>query len=297
MAQGAPRAPSDTDALLHHPDVVRVIRAIMVEFRIQDQDLKDRVADVQERALETTEPGKRPTDVPGWKALVRPTAYNVGREIVRELCTRGKYNDGPTDGADDHARSSRSILEPHECAKIREIVEAVLREQAGGKHTGVILGGIMTGAPPRELAQDTGVPSSQMRKKTSALRELMRNRFVQAGIAIATLGLLAVGGVAGWEHQQQVDLEQSFDANAAPPRDSHRSVEWVPLHDLPPEEKAAILRDKAIGECAAKQWEACANDLDTAKAWDATGEQLPEVQALRKTLNVIFDAKPRWRLR
>jgi hypothetical protein len=281
--------------LLHHPEVVRVIRAIMMLFRIPEQDLEDAIGDVQQRALETTPPAERPTDIPGWKALVRKVAYNVGREKVKALCRRGKYNKGPTDGADDHAKSSLSILEPHERAKIREIVEEVVREEAGGKHTSAILGDLIAGAPPRETAKDAGIPSSQMRKKTSKLRELMRNRFVQAGIGVAAFALLVGGGVTLWEHQQQVELEESFDANCAPPRTSHRSVERLPLYDLPPEDKAANLRDQAAGECAAKQWIECARDLDMAQAWDPSGEKLPEVRAMRITLNLMLEAKPRLR--
>jgi DNA-directed RNA polymerase specialized sigma24 family protein len=290
------RAPADTDALLHHPEVVRVIRAIVLEFGIRDQDAEDGIADVQMRALETTEPRDRPTDVRGWKALVRKVAYNVGREIVGRLCRRGKVNAGPTDGADEHAtKSERSILEPHERAAIRAIVEDVLRAQAGGKHTGVMLAGMMTGAPPREMAQEAGIPSSQMRKQSSAFREMMRSRLVQAGVSIALITLLSMGSVKGYEHHQQVQARESFDSNAAPPREWHRSVEWVPLHTLPPAEKAAALREMAIDECGRKLWEQCASDLDMARAWDPSGEALPEVRELRKTLNRMFEAKPRTR--
>ena len=292
MAQGA-RVREDTDALLHHPEVVRVIRAIMLVFRLPEQNRGDDIADVQERALKTTPPGERPTDIPGWKALVRKVAYNVGREKVKELCRHGKYNKGATDGADDHAKASLSILEPHERAKIREIVEEVLREEAGGKHTGAMLGDMMTGAPPRETAKDAGIPSSQMRKKTSALRELMRNRFVQAGIGVATLLAVFGGGFAGYDYYEQVQLDQSFDATCAPPRTWHRSVEWLPLYDLPPADKAAALRDKATGECAAKDWEGCQRDLDMAAVWDPSGEKLPDVKAMRQTLDGMFSAKPR----
>jgi hypothetical protein len=294
MAQGA-RGREDTDALLNHPEVVRVIRAIMIQFRIPEQDMGDAIGDVQTRAIETTPPEKRPKEVPGWKALTRKVAYNVGREKVDELCRRGKYNKGPTDGADDHANSLSMLLEPHERAMIRDIVEQAIREAAAGKDTGAILGDMMTGTPPREMAKDAGIPSSQMRKKTSKLRELMRNRFVQAGIGVAAFALLAGGGVAAWDYQQQVELQESFDANCAPPRKWLRSVEWTPLLDLPPEDKAANLRDLAAGECAAKHWEECADDLDTAAAWDPSGEKLPEVQAMRKTLNLMFEAKPRRR--
>jgi hypothetical protein len=290
-------APADTDALLHHHEVVRVIRAIMLEFGIRaPEDVKDGIADVQTRALEVTPPGERPTDIRGWKALVRKVAYNVGREIVDRLCRRGKLNAGPTGKTDAHgAKSARSILEPHERATIRAIVEDVLREQAAGQLTDVLLAGMMTGAPPREMAQDAGIPSSQMRKKSSAFRDMMRNRFVRAGLSVAAIALLSMGGVEAYEHHQQVQLQESFDANCAPLREWHRSVEWLPLYTLPPADKAEVLRARAIDECGRKDWWPCAKDLDAAKAWDPSGEQLPEVRALRRTLDGMFEAKPRLR--
>src|ERR1700757_4071362 len=98
MAQGVSRGPADTDALLHHPEVLRVIRAIAIQFGFRtEQDIEDFVGDVEKRTLEVTPPGERPTDVPGWKALVRKVAYNVGREKVKARCRLGKYILGPTD--------------------------------------------------------------------------------------------------------------------------------------------------------------------------------------------------------
>lgn len=293
MAQGA-RVRDEADALLYHPDVVRIIRAIMIVFRFPEQDLGDRVGDVQERFLDTTPPDERPKELPGMKAMIRKVAYNVGREKVKELVRHGKYDKGPTEGADDQAKSLRAFLEPHEEAKIREIIEQIIREEAAGKHTGVILGDMMVGAPPRETSKDTGIPSSQMRKKTSQLRKLLRNRLVQAGISVAALLAVFGGAFAGYEHKQELDREASFDANAAPPPDMHRTVEWAPLHGLPPEDKAAALREKAVAACANKEFERCENELDMAQMWDPTSDKLPEVIALRKTLSQ-FEAKPRKR--
>jgi hypothetical protein len=297
MAQAVARVPADTDALLHHSEVLRVIRAIAIEFGIRaEQDIEDFVGDVQKRALETTPPGERPTDVPGWKALVREVAYNVGRETVKMLCRRGKYNIGPTDRADDHAtKSSQSILEPHERAAIRAIVEEVLREQAGGRHTGVALAGIMTGAPPREMAKDAGISPGLMRKQTSKLRKVLRNRFVMAGIALAGVSVLALGGVEGFHQYQAAQQADSFDANCAAPRWEPMTDEPPRFRDLPDSDKAARLREQATDECGRKDWEPCARDLDMARLYDPSIDEQPDVQAMRKLINTYFSAKPRFR--
>lgn len=293
MALGDPRQPVDTDALLHHPDVVRVIRAILVQFGIHDQDLEDGIADVQKKALESKPKGKRPTTIADWKKLVRKIAPNVGRDILRKLYARGQWNSGPTDGADDHAASDGSLLEPHELALIRSIVEEVRREQAGGKHTDVMLAGMMTGAPPREMAKEAGIPSGQMRKKTSDLRILLRGRLLAVGISVAGAALICWGSVAGYEHHQAQVQAASFDANCAAPPAVPKTLEPPRERDIPDVDKAAVLRDRAAEDCAQKDYGACAEDLERASFYDPAGDKLPAVKALRDMLNRMYSTKPR----
>lgn len=295
MAQGDARIPADTDALLHHPDVVRVSRAIAYAFGFRtEHDIEDFVGDVEERALKVTKPRKRPTEVSGWKALVREVGKYVGREKLKALSRRGKSIVGPTDGADDHVSAPTELdLDALERAAIRAIVEEVLREQAGGKHTAVMVAGFMTGAPPREMAKDAGISPAAMRNSTSKLREVLQNKFVRAGLALAGLSLFVWGGVEGFHQYQVAQDAQSFDANSALPR-RERTIDEPPrARDLPDTDKAAQLHDKAVDACGRKDWSHCADYLDMARMYDPSITQLPDVQAMQKLLNTYNSAKPR----
>ncbi len=283
----------DTDALLNHPDVVRVIRAILRQYAWQDQDVGDGVGDVQKLALEKTQPGKRPTTVDAWKSLVRLVAYDYVFDLLRKIYTHGKRDMGLTDGADDHAAPS-SKLDPADRAKVRALMEQVQRERAGGKHTDVMLDGLMTGAPPREMAQDAGINPAAMRKQSSSFRALLQTRLGKVGITAAALAALVLavrGAEEGWDAYQS--SQQTFDSEAIPPPPGIMVDQPPRPRDIPNADKAAVLRDKALAECAQKDWLHCSRDLDMAMAYDPTGETLPEVQAARKVLAVVFSAKPR----
>jgi len=58
--------------------------------------------------------------------------------------------------------------------------------------------------------------------------------------------------------------------------------------------RAAELRERALAECAQKDWVRCSNDLDAAQAYDRSGEDLPEVKAARDLLARFFSTKPRF---
>ena len=66
------------------------------------------------------------------------------------------------------------------------------------------------------------------------------------------------------------------------------------LRDLPDADKAAQLRERALADCAQKNFEGCAIDLDMAKSYDRTGEDLPEVKAARDLLARFLSTKPRF---
>jgi hypothetical protein len=283
----------DTDALLHHPDVLRVVRAIFVAFGFRDYDIEDGTGEVEKRALEKNKPGERPTTVEGWIKVARQQAYDVAREMLRTHYSRGKRNAGLTDGADDHASPDSNLLDPNERARVREVVDEVRREMAGGKHTDVMLAGLMTGAPPREMAKDAGIKPAQMRKATSEFRGLLRSKLAVVGISLAGAALICWGSVEAYEfHQEQVRGE-SFDANCAIPPPVQMRDEPPRMRDLPREDKAAQFRERGLAECAQKDWEHCSNDLDVAAMYDRSGEDLPEVKAARAQLALFFSTKPR----
>jgi len=284
----------NTDALLHHPDVLRVIRAIFMAFGFLPQDIEDGIGEVEKRALEKNPPGKRPTTVEGWIKVARQQAYDVAREWLRMHYSHGKRDVGLTDGADDHALPDSDLLDPYDRAMVRQVMEEVRRELAGGKHTDVMLEGLMTGAPPREMAKDAGIKPAQMRKATSEFRSLLRSRLAVVGISLAGAALICWGSVEAYEfHQEQVQ-GQSFDANCAVPPPVQMRDEPPRVRDLPPEDKAAELRERGLAECAQKDWVHCSEDLDAAQIYDRAGEDLPEVKAARDLLARFFSTKPRF---
>ena len=297
-------APAMSSALFRHPDVVKVIRAVLMSKGISHEDpLADGIADVIAKAhARVMKTGRPPADVKEAIPIVRSIAEKHTSGMRRDYARGKKVIAGPTGEADEHAPESIGGMAPSDA---KRIVQAVVEELAAGGAVTTLdtLHDIGAGVPQNELADEQGISPAALRKRVQTTRERVIERLtrqkliglVSAGVAIGALGIAIFFFVRSHNPEQEAQHTPAPAPSAVP------SQVPVVVMPTPEEREARQYRDRAKVLCARQSWGECGLELDTAKMLDPKGEDTPEVKAERAAIDEGekgwddpgFNAKPR----
>jgi hypothetical protein len=113
-----------------------------------------------------------------------------------------------------------------------------------------------------EIARDVDLPAPRVRQRVSRLRRHFHARWLALGAA----GLLLLLGAGAWFYR-------ALRPATVPPSIARES--------LTPLERARLLRENALQDCAAGAYPECVAALDQAKALDPSGESASAIRAAR----------------
>ncbi|MGH7294273.1 MAG: hypothetical protein ACRELB_05045 [Polyangiaceae bacterium] len=276
-----------SEELFFHPDVVRVVRAVLVERGVRhEQDLEDGIGNVVQTCIEYVRETKRPpADVKEACTISRGVANLSGKSAVRKTTTRGKTNVGLTDAADEHhADAIESELDPVDVKRALEVAQDELA-RAGGSVTLETFGDIAAKTKQKKLAEEHGVSHAAMRKRVEKARKTIVQRMAAGDMRVllppAALALLAVLGFF-WIRNGM--LNQEAQNTPVPTPSAVPSQVPVVVHPTMDEREAAGYRKEAKALCDIGSWTECRDKLDSAKVRDPKGEELPEVKAERAAI-------------
>jgi DNA-directed RNA polymerase specialized sigma24 family protein len=241
-----------TDPALH-----RAIRGILRLNAVPDTDVEDLLQDtlLEAKKGENRLPSQEPDR----------THYVCG--IARHLASRWRASESARKAREESA----SWLPPPKPAPYEERELAVkLHAFAVAKDplgTDWLVRAKVLGEQETAIAEDAGVAPERVRKRVSRILALLHEH----AQAITAAVLLLI--VAGWALLRVLPPGSDGVASPRPPS----RVEPAAPDPL-------ALRQRAQGECEARAWQACADDLDAANALDPAGEtrELRDLRILAK---------------
>jgi hypothetical protein len=120
------------------------------------------------------------------------------------------------------------------------------------------------------IAADEKLPATQVRQRVSRMRRWMKERWAAELAAVAMLALLAL---AAWYLLRKPEAPVTHD---------HPELAPTILPEPPsPQDRGRSLRAEALRACDQRDFRACLDGLDQARALDPVGDQDPAVGAAR----------------
>jgi hypothetical protein len=217
------------------------------------------------------ERAKQPDAARGWKHVEKLLAEDdeaYAKEVAR------------LEGLSDEALDAEMRAEGLDVTSLPTAAELVAKgaERAARK---AVEGGVEQGADvasQRSPASTEGpeparaVPGSTKVVPFAAPNRSSRTAWALVAAAIVLLAFFAYKNrraiVAWWSDE--------------PIRPDDQWLPWKPART--PQERAATLRDEAVGECAAARWQSCRDKLDEAQKLDPAGESEPRVSEARRAI-------------
>lgn len=179
--------PDDDDPLAHphHPRVLAVIRAVLLDNRWPKHDLEGAVSEVELRAWASQTP--HPTTVGAWKALCGKIAKKMAIDRVRSEKVGGKEATQLTDRVDDHeaATSGDTMLAAIDRRRALEEMAAVVPAEDRPVFDRWALG-----FTQKEIAKDLSIHPREVSRTVSTLRTRFAMRYTAAAVGAL---LLVVG--------------------------------------------------------------------------------------------------------
>lgn len=162
---------------------------------------------------------------------------------------------------------------------VRTIGQDAIEKAA--REAGIDVGGVTRAAPALGKTAGGEAHGAKVTPFPSARRRTRWDAFLAAAaIAAALIAVFAMAGpaIVAWFRGERI----------GPDRDT------VPRRELPPELRAAQLRDEGFKACAAMQWVSCVAKLDEAKQLDPAGDSDPRVQEWRSAAQPVepWDGSP-----
>ena len=111
----------------------------------------------------------------------------------------------------------------------------------------------------------------------------LRGRATRPWVPLLVAAALVLAVLFAWKRRELVAWWEGQPAPIGPDRPG-------PERALTAAERAAALRDNALGACGAQQWAACAAGLDAARSLDPAGEAEGRVVAARAAIDAAIDA-------
>jgi DNA-directed RNA polymerase specialized sigma24 family protein len=272
-----PISMADTDddeplAHPHHPRVLAVVRAVLLDNRWPKHDLEIGVSEVELRAWASRK--ERPATVGAWKALCREVARNMAIDRVRSEKVGGKEATEPTDRLDEREAANSGDTMDAAIDRQRALAEMAAVVPAEDRP---VFDRWALGLSQKEIARELSVHPREVSRKVTSLRKRFSTRYSAA--AVGALLAAAVGAYfvfrdkLGPDDQAHNQTPSPSSAPSAPPGPSPEQ--------LARRAKADDLRKLASAECADGHWTTCNKDLDQASDVDPQGEQARRVKRLR----------------
>lgn len=252
---------ADRGTLLSAPE----LRSGLVRFvrgRVPEPDVEDVVQATLADAFAAREAPEGAEELRRWvfgiaKNKVVDVHRKGGREIPKEAL-------GGEAAAESEPISARALLrwaenELPEGEGAENTLEWMLREGHGEKL--------------EHIAEEAELPATRVRQRVSRLRKHFRARWAAELAAVAALAILALV------------LWALLKGRSAPsPEDIAREV--------PPDEQARELRRVALERCQARDFAACLDGLDRARAIDPVGDEASAIQEARAAARGALAPKP-----
>jgi len=249
---------AETDKLLHHADVLKVILAVLTVYGMRGEAKRDGSQEVLTRAFAAK--GKRPETVEEWKRLIRKVASRYGIDELRKRKTWEKLHVDVPDQADAYSSAAnyRPRWDERDARKGVDLLWMMMDEGLLPKDFDVFLDGISAGVSQRELALEAGMPEELYTKQQWRGRQ----RFMAKLSAVGLAGLMVVGAfffVFIYVDPNRI-AHHGTDvlADAGPPGPGG-GREPLPPQVMVDTHKAEVAKLRAqIGEAAsAKDWKKC----------------------------------------
>jgi DNA-directed RNA polymerase specialized sigma24 family protein len=262
----------------HHPRVLAVIRAVLLDNRWPKHDIEDGVSKVEFRAWASKKP--HPTTVGGWKALCRDIATKMAIDRVRSEKAGGKEATEPSDRLDDREAANNPDTMDAVIDRRRALAEMATVVPAEDRP---VFDRWALGFSQKEIAKDLELHPREVSRKVSSLRDRFSTRYTAAAVG----ALLAA--IVGAYFLFRDKLGPDERAHNQPPSPS--SVPTAPPGPSPEQlaqeqrAKADELRKVAAADCAAGSWGKCYAHIDEAAKLDPQGDEARRAQRLRSKAN------------
>jgi RNA polymerase sigma factor (sigma-70 family) len=135
-----------------------------------------------------------------------------------------------------------------------------------------------------EIAEDEGTSEEAVRKSVRRVR----TRLIAAWAAVAAIALFWILRALFGRNPQEEHAHPDTVSSAVPPEAPALSTDPAPT----PEQYARALRERALRECAEKNWTACLRDLQSASSYDPKGDSDPQVRRARDEATSHIQWKP-----
>jgi DNA-directed RNA polymerase specialized sigma24 family protein len=250
------RLHTDPRAMVSHREVVGAVEGTLVKCGVDHQDLRDGVAEVQCRALESKQGKPLPTTVEQWRALSCTIAKRMVITDRRREERRGRWHAGLCEAPDDHIPEEpepwrRDPVETREYLRVlKELFEAGKMPEDGE----IILQHTADGWSAKKIAKDLGLTQSTVKNRLMRMRRAFRAKLASLGMLVMML-LVAVLFAA------------PFGAGVGGGR---------------PPKTAETLRHDALDACDTAQWRTCLDELDEARELDPAGDDAAEIRVARE---------------
>jgi hypothetical protein len=252
-------------AIVSDPQVRAYVRAVLRRQGVLAQDLGDKVDDVLAIALDAGEsPGLPLDDRQQAKRYLGGVARNLGIHDANDRADDGEH--GRLDDAQQPLVASAVDPLPDAELHLRSAARKVIAkglEMFPDRFPWIVRRA--AGESVESIARSEKLSEGYVRHELSDIVRKLRPVLVAAGIVLGVGGVV-LGGFSERKHQQHREI--------APPQEARRAP-------LPPLD-APALRDRAIHECDAFEWQACADDLDAARQLDPAGDT-QQLRELRST--------------
>jgi len=254
-------------ALLMHPDVRKVIRAKLRDLHIPEHELDQLEADVIDEAclwaMKLVEQGKdAPDSEVRWKGAVRDIAKNVAIDWIKRHKNQTEALAKPCANAEVIGAAPESSEHPRDVKKAL----GVWNEMERNEHADDLMDARQAGDGVSEAGRELGIGAGRAHN----IEEKTREKFVRR-MKLAGLAALLPAGLGMWllfYVTAPVDLPVPAHTSARTEAPQRQRLEGGEDDPDSLRQKAAELRQKANAECAAKQWEACRDDIAAANRID-----------------------------
>ncbi len=248
MAAPAFSAPNQNAARLADP----ALREALLEHarrRLPPGEVEDLVQNVLTEALVSVDPPHEASAFRRWVlGIARHEIADTYRRRGRQPLLEADVDDKPA-------------VPEGQAGELTQWIERELPRTDGAQATLHWLLRESDGESLDEIARDAALPAPRVRQRVSRLRRHFHARWLALGAASLVL-LLG----AGW-------LFHATRASPKPPPIARESV--------PPLERARLLRDSALEQCAAGHYQECVARLDQAKALDPNGDATRAISEAR----------------
>jgi DNA-directed RNA polymerase specialized sigma24 family protein len=264
----------------HHPRVLAVIRAVLLDNRWPKHDLEIGVSEVELRTWASKK--ERPTTVGAWKALCREVARNMAIDRVRSEKVGGKEATEPTDRLDEREAPNSGDTMDAAIDRRRALEEMAAVVPAEDRPVFDLWA---LGFSQKEIAADLSIHPRVVSRKVTGLRERFTTRYTAA--AVGALLAAVVGAYFVFRDKLGPDDQahnQTPSPSSVPSAPPGPSPEQLALQEQQ-RAKAEELRKLASAECASGNWTTCNQDLEKASDQDPESEHTRRVKRLRGEVN------------